>query len=402
MGQEEMEVSLYSKKVLIKENCKELLPNYLRFVKGVIDCEDLPLNISRENYQNSALIKKLNTIMTRRILKLLMDEMKKDEAAYTKWFNEFQMFIKEGMVSDKDNGEALLKLARFDSSVGSNISIDDYVKKMKDGQDKIYYLLSNSIEGAKSSPFMDQFRDNKVPVLFIYVGIDEIVFRTLNEYKKLKFINIESNYEEVSKEFQGKEVDSSKGVPSDDVTGFCLWIKNELQPVVSQVTISKRLKDSPAIVISQASAGMRQMMAMMDKSQVAEFSKNLTFELNANHNLITGLNLLRKKDLKNANVMLRQILDNCLLASGLLNETKFFLNRINNLMESNMDNLLANKLEGVSAQRAEVSQEGQETNADSVLRETLKNFQSKSNASEGGISMEHEVSIGADGKPMVK
>ena len=268
MGQEEMEVSLYSKKVLIKENCKELLPNYLRFVKGVIDCEDLPLNISRENYQNSALIKKLNTIMTRRILKLLMDEMKKDEAAYTKWFNEFQMFIKEGMVSDKDNGEALLKLARFDSSVGSNISIDDYVKKMKDGQDKIYYLLSNSIEGAKSSPFMDQFRDNKVPVLFIYVGIDEIVFRTLNEYKKLKFINIESNYEEVSKEFQGKEVDSSKGVPSDDVTGFCLWIKNELQPVVSQVTISKRLKDSPAIVISQASAGMRQMMAMMDKSQV--------------------------------------------------------------------------------------------------------------------------------------
>ena len=82
----------------------------------------------------------------------------------------------------------------------------------------------------------------------------------------------------------------------------------------------------------------------------------MTFELNANHNLITGLNLLRKKDLKNANVMLRQILDNCLLASGLLNETKFFLNRINNLMESNMDNLLANKLEGVSAQRAEVSQ----------------------------------------------
>jgi len=204
--------------------------------------------------------------------------MKKDEEGYVKWYNEFNMFIKEGMVSDKDNGESLLKLCRFDSSIGQNISIDHYVKNMKDGQDKIYYIMAPSYDSAKTSPFMDPFKESNIPVVFIYVAVDEIVFRNLNEYKKLRFVNIESSYEEVSKEFQGKEVDTSNGVPQEDVTGFCLWVKNELQPVVSQVTISKRLKDSPSIVISQASTGMRQYLTMIDKSQVQEFNKNLTFE----------------------------------------------------------------------------------------------------------------------------
>ena len=114
--------------------------------------------------------------------------MKKDEEAYTKWYNEFQMFLKEGMVSDRDNAENLLKLARFDSSVGKNLSIDDYVKNMRDGQEKIYYIMTQSHSQAVNSPFMDPFKDSKVPVIFIYVAVDEIVFRNMNEYKKLKFV----------------------------------------------------------------------------------------------------------------------------------------------------------------------------------------------------------------------
>jgi len=144
---------------------------------------------------------------------------------------------------------------------------------MKEGQDKIYYIMAPTYDAAKNSPFMDPFKDSNIPVLFVYVAVDEIVFRQLNEYKKLKLINIESNYDEVSKEFAGKEVDTSQGLPQEDTTGFCLWIKNELQPVVSQVSISKRLKDAPAIVISQASSGMRQYMAMIDKASLNEFQK---------------------------------------------------------------------------------------------------------------------------------
>ena len=103
MMQEDLRMHLYSRKVLIKENCQELIPGYLRFVKGIVDCEDLPLNISRETYQDSSLIGKLRNVVTRRILKFIEDEMKRDPDAYDKWFNDFQIFLKEGVLSDHEN-----------------------------------------------------------------------------------------------------------------------------------------------------------------------------------------------------------------------------------------------------------------------------------------------------------
>lgn len=140
--QEKPELHLYSRKVLIKQNCQELLPSYLRFVKGVVDCEDLPLNISRENYQDSSLIAKLKNVMTRRVLKALEDEMKLDEEKYNNWFGEFSQNIKEGLLSDFENSQQLLKICRYKSTfTGELCSLDDYVKKMKPEQKKIYFLV---------------------------------------------------------------------------------------------------------------------------------------------------------------------------------------------------------------------------------------------------------------------
>jgi TNF receptor-associated protein 1 len=107
---------LYCRKVLIKERCQELLPSYLRFVKGVVDCEDLPLNISRETYQDSALIAKLRNVVTRRVLKMLEDEMKRDAGKYDLWFTEFNQFLKEGLMMDSENKDQLLKLMRYHAS----------------------------------------------------------------------------------------------------------------------------------------------------------------------------------------------------------------------------------------------------------------------------------------------
>jgi len=135
--QESQDMHLYCRKVLIKERCHELLPGYLRFVKGVVDCEDLPLNISRETYQDSALISKLRNVVTRRVLKLLEDEMKRDPAKYDQWFEQFNSFLKEGLMMDQENKDALLKLMRYNSNFqeGSNlVNLDDYIKKMKQGQ----------------------------------------------------------------------------------------------------------------------------------------------------------------------------------------------------------------------------------------------------------------------------
>jgi len=143
--QESSEVHLYSRKVLIKEKCQDLLPHYLRFIKGVVDCEDLPLNISRENYQDSGLISKLRNVLTRRVIKHLDDEAKRDADKYKKWYADFGQFIKEGIASDSENKDSLFRLLRFvtkNRGASEYISIDDYIEKMKEGQEKIYFVVN--------------------------------------------------------------------------------------------------------------------------------------------------------------------------------------------------------------------------------------------------------------------
>lgn len=147
--QEASEVSLYCRRILIKEKCTELLPHYLRFVKGVVDCEDLPLNISRENYQDSSLVSKLRNVVTRRVIKHIDDESKRDPEKYKKWFAEFGNFIREGIPVDNENKDALFRLLRFvtrNSGANVNITIDDYLKSMKEGQQKIYFITNASYD----------------------------------------------------------------------------------------------------------------------------------------------------------------------------------------------------------------------------------------------------------------
>jgi HSP90 family molecular chaperone len=134
--QEGQDVHLYSRRVLIKEKCQELLPHYLRFVKGVVDCEDLPLNISRENYQDSNLVSKLRNVVTRRVIRHLDDESKRDPEKYAKWYEDFGNFIREGIPVDNENKDALFRLLRFTSRNGGatkQMSLEDYVKNQKEG-----------------------------------------------------------------------------------------------------------------------------------------------------------------------------------------------------------------------------------------------------------------------------
>lgn len=177
--QESQDVHLYSRKILIKEKCTELLPHYLRFVKGVVDCEDLPLNISRENYQDSGLITKLRNVLTRRVIKLIDDESKKDAEKYKKWFNDFGQFIKEGIAVDHENKEALFRLLRFNSRNQGDkelMSIEDYVKTMKEGQEKIYFVVNPTYDQALKSPYMEPFKGSDLDVLVLTNNIDEILF----------------------------------------------------------------------------------------------------------------------------------------------------------------------------------------------------------------------------------
>lgn len=268
--QEAMDIHLYSRKVLIKEKCNELLPHYLRFVKGVVDCEDLPLNISRENYQDSNLIVKLRNVLTRRAIKMIDDEAKRDPVAYKKWYADFNQFLKEGIAVDSDNKDALFRLMRFQSRLEGSanfLSLDDYVAKMKDGQEKIYFVVSNQYEAAAKSPFMEPFKDSDIDVLVLTNNVDEILFQQNGDYKGKKFVSIETNFDEISKDLGKSGVDDpalASKIPEDEITPYCLWLKEELKDLIGKVTISKRLKSTPAIISGQMSSSMRIMMQMME------------------------------------------------------------------------------------------------------------------------------------------
>lgn len=233
MSMEESEINLYSRKILIKSKCRELLPNYLRFVKGVVDCEDLPLNISREGYQDSLLITKLNKIITKRIIKTLVDESKKNPEGYLTWYGEFKNFIKEGLATDSENADQLFSLARFEANFTyDTITIDEYLKKMKPDQNKIYFLLAPNRDAAECSPYMEPFKGGDTPVIYTYEHVDEMVFRQMASYKNMKIINIEASFDEVAKDTKSTEHNKASGLPEDDITTFCLWLKVLLSPFI--------------------------------------------------------------------------------------------------------------------------------------------------------------------------
>lgn len=239
-------------------------------MKGVVDCEDLPLNISRENYQDSGLISKLRNVLTRRVIKLIDDEAKRDSEKYKRWYGEFSQFLKEGIAVDAENKEALFRLLRFVSrgnGASELMSLDDYVKEMKEGQEKIYFIVNPVYDAALRSPYMEPFKDTDIDVLVLTNNVDEILFQQSTDWKGKKFVNIESSYEEIAKDIGKKSAEDSiarSRIPEEDITTFCLWLKNDLKDSIGKVTISKRLKDTPAILTGQMSSSMRVMMQMME------------------------------------------------------------------------------------------------------------------------------------------
>jgi len=169
-------------------------------VKGVVDCEDLTLNISRENYQDTMKMGKLRSIITKRILRLLEDEARKNEAEYLEWYKEFQYFLKEGVATDSENSQALLRLCRYDSNISDQLtSLEEYITKLPKDQNKIYYILGTSREQIQHSPYLEPLEGSNIPVLYLYIPTDEILFRSMGSYKEYKFISVETDSEEVAK-----------------------------------------------------------------------------------------------------------------------------------------------------------------------------------------------------------
>jgi TNF receptor-associated protein 1 len=331
MGRGESEVNLYCRKVLIQSHAKGLFPEWLRFLKGVVDSEDLPLNISRETMQDSALIQKLNKVLTTRFLKFLDDTAMKDAALYEKFYAEYHRFLKEGVVTDFTHKEALGKLLRYESSTtdaGKLTSLADYVTRMSGDQKEIYFVMAPNRAAAEASPYFEVFRERKFEVLFLYDPWDEFVMEHLREFS--------------GKQLKGAEkadvnlAEKKSGALSEDATKtLSTWLKETLGERVNEVRTSQRLVDSPAAVVDAdkfMTSSMRRMMKAMKPDEEAPAAK-YDFEINPAHPIITRLEEMRQKDAALAGQVAEQLLDNARVAAGLLEDPRAMLKRLNELLE---------------------------------------------------------------------
>ncbi|MEE2809014.1 MAG: molecular chaperone HtpG [Verrucomicrobiota bacterium] len=335
-GQVDPGVALYCNKVLIDGSPKGLLPDWLRFLKGVIDSEDLPLNISRESMQDSALIRKLNRLITKRFIKFLERESTADQANYEAFYEQFRSFIKEGIITDADHRDSLAKLLRFETSLeepGDLSSLDQYVTRMKEGQDKIYYQISHDRASIEAAPYLEAFKARGLEVIFFYEAIDEYLVGQLTTFSEKELVSIDRSDLELEEiETEGDSLDENSA------SELCEWIKDTLGERIAEVRSSKRLIDSPAAALTPGgsmSPQMKQMMQQMnpDFSQ----SQSVEIEINPRHDLIKKLQEVRQDQSDLATMIAEQIVDNALLSAGLLDESKDMVNRIYDIMSKSLD-----------------------------------------------------------------
>lgn len=330
MTRSESEVHLYCRKVLIESKAKGLFPEWLRFLRGVVDSEDLPLNISRESMQDSALLQKLNKVLTSRFIKFLDEEAKLDSEKYDKFFAEHGHCLKEGVAVDFEHREALAKLLRFESSFtekGKTTSLADYITRMPEGQTEIYFITAPNRVGAEASPYFEVFKEKSYEALFLYDPRDEIVMDHLREFdgKAIK-----------AAEKAEVALDNPESTLSEEETKeLAEFIKGALGDRVHEVRASKRLVGSPAIAVESdkfMTSSMRRLLkAMQRDGQGLESKPDL--EINPAHAMITRLAAISKSDSALASKVAEQIFDNARVAAGLLEDPREMLNRMNELLE---------------------------------------------------------------------
>ena len=343
LGRTEPGVNLYCQRVLIEQHSKTILPEWLRFLKGVIDSEDLPLNISRQALQDSSLVRKINSVVTKRFLKHLEETAKSAPETYETFWGDFGYFLKEGVVSDFGHRESLGKLLRFESSAtepGKLTSLADYLGRMKIAQKEIYYIHGSNRDAIEAGPYIEAFRKRNLEVIYTMDPIDDFVMGHLAEFEGKKLVSadrgdIELPELEEAKQDQGEQPESEKELDKAQTTDLAAWMKGVLGDRVKEVKESKRLEGSPAMIVNpdahMTSSMERVMRAAGRQADLPISAKNL--EINVRHPLIKGLATLRQTDDFFARTVAEQILDNAMVQAGLLIEPRNMVERTYRILE---------------------------------------------------------------------
>ena len=326
-------VKLYVQRVFIMDDAEQFMPNYLRFVRGVLDSNDLPLNVSREILQDSALTRNLRSALTKRVLQTLEKLAKNDAEKYQTFWQQFGLVMKEGPAEDMGNGEAIAKLLRFatthnDSSV-QNVSLEDYVSRMVEGQDKIYFITADSYAAAKSSPHLELFRKKGIEVLLLSDRIDEWMMNYLSEFDGKQFQSVSKADESLDKLADENKAEQEEA--EKQLEPFVERVKTFLGDRVKEVKLTHRLTDTPAIVTTDADEMSTQMAKLFAAAGQAAPEVKYNFELNPNHALVKKASEVEDESMFADWVDV--LLDQALLAErGTLEDPNLFIKKINELL----------------------------------------------------------------------
>lgn len=353
-------IRLYVKRVFISDEFDgELFPRYLGFVKGVVDSNDLPLNVSREILQESRIVR----IMKKRLVRKTFDMIeeianRENKEDYKQFWTSYGKNMKLGCIEDTANHKRLAPLLRFNSSKKEEelISLDEYVEGMKEDQKAIYYLAADTITSAKSAPFLEELVQRDIEVLFLVEPIDEVAVTNLQSYKDKKFVDISKEDLELGDVDEDKEKENEK-----EYRLLCDWMKQNLGDKVAKVTVSKRISSSPCVLVSGKfgwSANMERIMkaqTLGDNSQMEFMRGRRILEINPNHPIIQDLNSACKDTPRNprAQAMANLLYETALLSSGFTPENPAeFGARVYEMMGlalAGQNNAAANKTEETSS-----------------------------------------------------
>ncbi len=337
-------VNLYCQKVLIEQHSENILPEWLRFLKGVVDSEDLPLNISRQALQDSALVAKLKQVLTKRFLKFLGEQAQEDAEKYNEFFTEFGLYLKEGATIDYAYRDEIAKLLRFESSKsepGKLISLSEYTERMAEGQKEIYYINGTSRSAAESGPYVEAFRKRDIEIIYTLEPIDDFVMNHLGEFDGKKLVSADRgdlDLSAIKSSDEAEEKEKKSGLEPEVVESLTGWIKETLGSRVKEVIVSKRLVDSPAIIVNPdgfMTSTMERVMqaARLEKGEPLQELGNKNLEINTEHPLIKQLSLLRGTDEEFAKNVIEQVFDNALIQAGLMVDPRQMVQRSYKILE---------------------------------------------------------------------
>ncbi|WP_105199157.1 molecular chaperone HtpG [Pseudoalteromonas sp. T1lg10] len=327
-------LKLYVQRVFIMDDAEQFMPSYLRFVKGLLDSNDLPLNVSREILQDNKITQTIRKGCTSRVLKMLDRMGKNKPQEYQTFWDEFGSVIKEGPAEDMANKEAIAKLLRFASThtdeATQNVSLEQYIERMSEGQDKIYYVVADSFEAAKNSPHLEIFRKKGIEVLLLSDRVDEWMMSHLTEFQDKQFQSITRGDLDLG-DLDDEESKKAQEESEKEVQGLLERIKTALGDKVKEVRFTHRLTDSPACVVADEHDMSSQMIKLMESVGQKVPETKPVFELNPEHQLVKHLN--NEQDEDKFTQWSEVLLDQALLAErGSLKDPAGFVTRLNKLM----------------------------------------------------------------------